>query len=208
MKYLLVFCLCLLAVGLLSCSREYPETDPAIMSGESTPPAAEAAGILSITDTSGELGLTFPVADEIFFDDENHWYYFDIPKSRYILITYSDGSSINLRDAMLKQAVSPDDLDAFGIVYYTRAKHISVIIDHTARDVLPSDDVIEPFYQDEEYRYSFPTRRSDTVIVYYKDGTTQPVREALARGKAIIRDLDQFGIHYLREPLDSSPDVR
>lgn len=63
---------------------------------------------------------------------------------------------------------------------------------------------LEDFHSDDTYTYSFPTIRSDVVIVYYNDGTEQTVKEALAEGKIKISDLDRFGIKYNKKPIDHS----
>ena len=63
---------------------------------------------------------------------------------------------------------------------------------------------LEDFYSDDTYTYSFPTIRSDVVIVYYNDGTEQTVKDALAEGKIKISDLDRFGIKYNKNPIDYS----
>ena len=63
---------------------------------------------------------------------------------------------------------------------------------------------LEDFYSDDTYTYSFPTIRSDVVIVYYNDGTEQTVKDALAEGKIKISDLDRYGIKYNKNPIDHS----
>ena len=57
------------------------------------------------------------------------------------------------------------------------------------------------FYTDEEFAYVFPSIRSDVVIVYYTDGTSQPIKEALKEGKLQIEDLVHFGIEHYSRPV-------
>ena len=66
------------------------------------------------------------------------------------------------------------------------------------------DAIPEVFYEDDEYRYEFPITQSILVIVYYSDGTTQNLPEALESGNITIEDLGRFSIPYARIPKDSS----
>lgn len=66
------------------------------------------------------------------------------------------------------------------------------------------DDALENFYEDDEYIYQFGCLMSDAITVYYSDGTTQNVKEALADGNIVITDLNKFGITYTRIPKDVS----
>ena len=69
-----------------------------------------------------------------------------------------------------------------------------------ARFLSRSDDALEGFWKDEEYTYYFSSIRSQYIIVYYSDGTQEPVRDAMAAGRATIADLDTYGIKYYKEP--------
>ena len=76
--------------------------------------------------------------------------------------------------------------------------NIKSITDNSVGRVLP--DVIEPFYEDHRCKYIFGNPISQYIIVKYKDGTEQNVKEALAGGRIAITDLDSYGIHYFAEP--------
>lgn len=76
-------------------------------------------------------------------------------------------------------------------------KEIENIIYHSDRGGDP--DALERFYSDDIYSYYFPSIRSSVVIVYYKDGSEQTVKDALAEGKIKISDLDRFSIQYYKE---------
>ena len=78
------------------------------------------------------------------------------------------------------------------------SKEIENIIFHSDRG--GSAEALEGFYTDEKYDYYFPSIRNYVTIVYYKDGTEQTVKDALADGKITITDLDRFNIGYYREP--------
>ena len=75
---------------------------------------------------------------------------------------------------------------------------IENIIFHSERG--GESEALERFYSDDKYDYYFPTIRNYVVIVYFKDGTEQTVKDALAEGKITITDLDRFNIRYYREP--------
>ena len=56
---------------------------------------------------------------------------------------------------------------------------------------------IEPFYEDENYIYSFPYYGdSNFITVTYLDGSTENIIPALESGRVTIADLDRFGIKY------------
>ncbi len=75
-------------------------------------------------------------------------------------------------------------------------------------DIVPDGDgfdaALDNFYEDDEYIYQFGCLMSDAITVYYSDGTTQNVKEALADGNIVITDLNKFGITYTRIPKDVS----
>ena len=70
------------------------------------------------------------------------------------------------------------------------------IVDRTVTEQLPTDEAIEPFWEDEGYIYSFPSIRSHLVVVTYSDGSTEDIRAALENGIVEIKDLSRFGIQY------------
>ena len=64
------------------------------------------------------------------------------------------------------------------------------------------NDIVDTFYTDEDYKYSFPNwDMHKYVIVEYEDGITQNVKEALEAGYITIADLDIFNIEYLKSPI-------
>ena len=82
------------------------------------------------------------------------------------------------------------------------ATEIENIIDLTESSDIGTADEAEIFYFDETYDYRFSSIKSHYVIVYYTDGTEQNVKDALAEGKIKITDLDRFGIHYSKDPIE------
>ena len=66
------------------------------------------------------------------------------------------------------------------------------------------DAALDNFYEDDEYIYQFGCLMSDAITVYYSDGTTQNVKEALADGNIVITDLNKYNITYTKIPKDVS----
>ena len=110
----------------------------------------------------------------------------------YIYLTAHDlDTRIDIRDGGVEEFVE-------NMSTKQASKEIENIIFHSDRG--GSAEALEGFYSDEKYDYYFPTIRNYVTIVYYKDGTEQTVKDALAEGKITITDLDRFNIRYYREP--------
>ncbi len=74
---------------------------------------------------------------------------------------------------------------------------VSDIIDKSIYiDDFICNDVLDSFYEDELYQYSYPCIKSSYVVVKYKNGIEEPVKEALKKGKITINDLDKHNIRY------------
>lgn len=82
---------------------------------------------------------------------------------------------------------------------------VSDIIDKSIYiDDFICNDVLDPFYEDELYQYSYSCIKSSYVVVKYKNGTEEPVKEALKKGTITINDLDKHNISYTKiEKADS-----
>lgn len=88
---------------------------------------------------------------------------------------------------------------------------ITEIIDRTITEGIPTDKALQPFCIDENYIYSFPSIRSDYVIVKFSNGNEMTVKNALEKGLISIADLDRWNIQYYKEEyngeLDENGDV-
>ena len=62
----------------------------------------------------------------------------------------------------------------------------------------PIPEAVEGFYQDSDYNYSFTEMISEYVVVTYKDGTKEKVKDALANRHIKISDLDTYGIEFIK----------
>lgn len=88
----------------------------------------------------------------------------------------------------------------WGITKITDEKsNIQSIVDHSADDGVSYATALELFYSDNEYDYYFPNIISQYIIVKYKDGTGENVKDALANNNIKIADLDDFNINYTKE---------
>ena len=72
-------------------------------------------------------------------------------------------------------------------------------IKNTAKSDEVCTDSKEEFYQDDNYKYSFPCMMSSKIIVYFNDGTQEYVRDALNNKDITISDLDRYSITYYKE---------
>lgn len=79
------------------------------------------------------------------------------------------------------------------------AAEVERIEDATKNSDIATAEALEPFFEDEEYIYSFPSIKSQHITVYYTDGTSENVKDALENGKITPADLDKFHIHYYKE---------
>lgn len=77
---------------------------------------------------------------------------------------------------------------------------VANIIDRAALEGIATDDALEGFYSDDAYSYCFPSIRSQYITVYYSDGTSENIRDAIGKGKVTIADLDKFDIAYYAQP--------
>ncbi len=168
-----------------------------------TPKSKKELARITIHDVNP--GATREDMEEVFFEDDRYIYSFGYPGSSYIIIEYTDGSKQNVKDALNDGNIAIGDLDAYNIKYYSEPKLIKTIIDHAERDHLATADALEGFYSDETYDYYFGSIKSRYVIVYFKDGTQKPIKDALRDGSVLIKDLDTFGIKYWTEikPVDN-----
>ena len=158
-------------------------------------------GIESITDNSS--GFAVLTVEEVIYEDYSHIYVFGNSISQYIIVKYTDGTEENVKEALEGGRIQITDLDRYGIRYYAEPKLIESIIDISQRDQLDTSDALEFFYRDDTYNYIFSSIKSHYIIVRYKDGSEQNVKDALEAGKIKISDLDWFGITYYKEPLEN-----
>lgn len=167
--------------------------------GKSISDVAPEKKVINIVDKTVNSDICTADALEGFYHDDMYAYYFSSIKSQYVIVEYSDRSTETVKKAINEGRITIADLDFYGIGYYKEPKNIQNIVYHSERG--GESDAEEVFYTDEEFAYVFPSIRSDVVIVYYTDGTSQPIKEALKEGKLQIEDLVHFGIEHYSRPV-------
>lgn len=159
--------------------------------------------IKSIVDTSEKAGACFMCAEEAFYEDDNYVYTFaEAPMSHYIIVTYTNHSEQNVKEALEEGNIVISDLDTYGIRYDAVPKHIGWIgetFENGPREVINESEEI---YRDNKYIYYLPTTRSDYMKVYYKDDTEQDMKSALSEGKIRITDLMCYDVDYYKIPIN------
>lgn len=73
------------------------------------------------------------------------------------------------------------------------------IVDATKSGEIATATALEPFYSDGEYTYSFSSIKSQHITVYYSNGESENIVDALDSGRIDISELDRFNINYIKE---------
>ena len=208
MKRIIIFLFLIVWIGLSACSNSEnaAQTDEATTPSQAQEPVSETTAelaepyIVSIIDRSEAEHLDVATAEEVFFEDDLNRYIFPNIISHHVIVTYSDGSSEPIIEALESGRACLADLDRFEIEYFTEEKHrnpnLLSIEDQSVAEI--TKDTPELFYEDESFRYYLPEGLADQILVTYTDGTSEPVEAALGSGRISTLDLDQFEISYTR----------
>lgn len=144
--------------------------------------------ITEITDRD-----TMDTAVDVFFTGVDYYYYF--PSIHETTVHYSDGTSLSLKEAMAEFRVTVEDLDRFGIKYFKSSVKEVAGLDY--RDGVLT--ALGHFWSDAAYDYYFPCCDTEVTVIF-TDGTRMELAEALERDFVSVEILDQYQIHYYREP--------
>lgn len=137
-----------------------------------------------------------------FYENETNVFYYYEPIDEFVTVIYEDNSTQRVGEALRDGRIVPEDLDYYGVDYFTESKVVENIIEDTGGQAFPC--IVVAFYYDTRFRYEFGAPYSDYITVYFKDGTEMNVVDALEQGKIFIKDLDEFGINYFREKRGSN----
>ena len=161
---------------------------------ESTDPSWLEYGYKEIENiVFNTMGNTVEDVKENFFQDNKYLYSFSSRISRYFTVIYKDGTTENIKDALANLHIKINDLDKFGIEYSKTESNVDRIV----FEGFGWDDSTEVFYIDENYRYQFDgAGLSYATNVYYKDGTSENVKDALESGRIFITALEWHGTLY------------
>ncbi len=185
-------------------------------------PDATATGsdlIRKIVDRTKLEDLDTDDALEYFYSDGIKDYLLPSIKSHYVYVEFANGTTKNIKDALVDGDVTIDDLRAAGIFFYEEyleqlpspdidptadvdpsptkpAKDVLLIVDLTETGFLATADALEGFWEDDEYTYTFESIKSHYVRVVYTDLTWKGIKDALADGDVTIDDLTYYGIEF------------
>jgi hypothetical protein len=160
---------------------------------ESTDPSWLEYGYKEIENiVFNTMGNKVEDVKENFFQDNKYLYSFSSRISRYLTVIYKDGTTENIKDALANLHIKINDLDKFGIEYSKTESNVDRIV----FEGYGWDDATEVFYIDENYRYQFGVHLSYATNVYYKDGTSENVKDALESGRIFITALEWHGTLY------------
>ena len=82
----------------------------------------DALFIVEIRDREKEEHLDCAEAEELFFEDDEYEYYFNVIKSHYVIVTYNDANSEDIITALNSGRATIADLDEFDIEYTIKPK--------------------------------------------------------------------------------------
>lgn len=82
----------------------------------------DALFIVEIRDREKEEHLNCAEAEELFFEDDEYEYYFNVIKSHYVIVTYNDSNSEDIISALNSGRATIADLDEFDIEYTIKPK--------------------------------------------------------------------------------------
>ncbi len=90
-----------------------------------------------------------------------------------------------------------------GEIRYSFASNVYLIEDNGIKEIedkgIVGPELLEKFYEDENFVYLFSIIKSDRVIVKFNNGKEMNVKDALALGLISISDLDKWNIAYSKE---------
>lgn len=135
-----------------------------------------------------------------FFTENGKTKSFD-PTVEGMTIVLNDSSEPCLYEVVATWDSSKEYFGTIHYAFYVSSNSIYVmsvkeIVDRTVTEGIATDDAEQPFYIDEDYIYSFPSMRSEYVIVTFDNGDKMTVQHALSQGLLSISILDKWDIKY------------
>lgn len=212
MKKNLLFLGVFLAIALTGCNDVKPDSEATEILPTETEETEtqEVLKVRYITDlykgerTPKSRSIKDAPNAELIYEDENYAYYFEYTRAEEIRVRYEDGSKENLKEALAARRITISDVTdkGWGVFICDRslgegqdAQFYNIVVE----EGVSTNAVHEVFYEDEEYKYYFTSAQSIVTLVYYTDGTREPIDEALAAGRITIADVDACGIIYGKE---------
>jgi len=165
------------------------------------------ATITSVVDNSKKPGVSVPQVTEKIYEDDKNEYYFNVPKSPYVFVKFSNGTEKNIKDALRDGDITISQLQnvyGYRLTIKPRTFGIVSVVDNSTKPGVYVPQVIEKIYSDGENNYYFSTQKSSLVIVTYTNGTQKNIKQALKDGDLTIGDLQlTYGISVTAEKVDA-----
>lgn len=98
------------------------DSEPITLIDVSSIQIIQESNIDSITDNTLKPGFACATALELIYENDLYSYYFECIKSKYIVVNFTDGTSLNIKEALEKEKLSIQELDIYGIEYITEVK--------------------------------------------------------------------------------------
>ena len=159
------------------------------------------ATITGVVDRTN--GRYLPQTLEKIYEDDKNEYYFNVPKSPYVFVKFSNGTEKNIKDALRDGDITISQLQnvyGYRLTIKPRTFGIVSVVDNSTKPGVYVPQVIEKIYSDGENNYYFSTQKSSLVIVTYTNGTQKNIKQALKDGDLTIGDLQlTYGISVDRK---------
>lgn len=110
-------------------------------------------------------------------------------------------------DATTPEATTPEETTVPEEHPENPLKEIASIVDLAEKQGILTNDAIECFYTDANFQYFFDSIKSEYVMVYYTDGTSENVTAALGAGNITIADLKKYDIWYFHRVREDLPNL-
>ena len=124
--------------------------------------AAMKSNVVSIVDRTVTEQLPTDEAIEVFYEDDAYVYSFASIRSHLVVVTYSDGSTADIKTALETGMAQISDLDRFGIHYYAEPKVIQMEATPTNLRGLVAGYLFVPI-DGQTYRYAMTEPNPDHV---------------------------------------------
>jgi hypothetical protein len=134
-----------------------------------------------------------------FYKDKNFSYMFSSQKADYVKYVDKKGKTFTVAEALKQGKIKTYDIGNAGVDFDKKYLGKKLLIVDESKGYGTACMITE-FYRDETNIYYFSSSKS--VVVYYSDGSSEHVSDALAKGKVKIEDLDKFKIGYWSESIE------
>jgi hypothetical protein len=130
------------------------------------------------------------------FYEEDYYEYFTVAgKNDGIIIYFKDGTKMGVVEAFKKKLVKISDLKKSGVKYIKEFSG-SQIFDLTEFYNCNTKKKTQEFYKDENFSYTFSTKKANYVKYVDSEGKTLTVGKALKKGKIKLYYIGNAGVDF------------